>query len=193
MTEDRARRREVFHLLHVLRAEELQRARGALLALDGHVGHLGTAAGVVGGDDLNRIAVAVLDVLTRRDDVRRRGTVEQEQIIVVARGAERVVPLQHAQQRPTGREEDAVGVVDGAAGVEVVELRVGRRLEDALVVQLPGVARGGVERDPALHGGADRLRHRAVLEVRLVEELQIVDDDLGAGVGEAVHRLVEGE
>ena len=74
-----------------------------------------------------------------------------------------------------------------------MELRVGRGLENTFVVQLSGVARGGVIRDAALHGRADGLRHRTVLEVRLAEELQVVDDDLGAGVAETAHRLVESE
>ena len=55
------------------------------------------------------------------------------------------------------------------------------------------VAGGGVVRDPGADGGLDGGGQRPVLEERLIEEAEIVDDDVRACRGEAAHRIFEGQ
>ena len=114
--------------------------------------------------------------------------VEQKEVVVVARPAEGVVPLQDTGESAASRHDDRLGVVAGAAG-EVVQRRVRPGDEVLLEVLLGLVAGRRVIRDAALDGAPHRLGHGAVLEVRLAEEAEVVDDHVGARREEAVDRL----
>ena len=58
-----------------------------------------------------------------------------------------------------------------------------------LEVFLGFVARGRVIRNPGRHRGVDGCCHGAILEVRLAEEPQVVDDHVRAGVDQALDRV----
>src|SRR5262249_58955748 len=62
VSEDARLRGHVLHALHVAQAEQLERARGAVVALDDQRAELRPWPVIVGVDELERIAVAVLDV-----------------------------------------------------------------------------------------------------------------------------------
>jgi hypothetical protein len=114
--------------------------------------------------------------------------VEQNEVVVVARPAEGVVPLQDTGERATRRHDDGVGVV-ARAPCEVVQRRVRRGDEVLLEVLLGLVASRRMVRHASLHRRPHGGRDRSVLEVGLAEEPQIVDDHVGAGSCEALDRL----
>ena len=150
-----------------------------------------------GDHDLDGIAVAALAGRAADALEHLARAVDDEQVVVVAGAAERVVPLEHAQQRAAGRDRHVVHRVRSAVGGEVGEHAAVRvptnRLEEPLPVGARRVPRGGVVRHPGGDRGAYRLGNRPVLEERLAEEAEIVDDDVGAGGGQALDRLDEGE
>ena len=126
-------------------------------------------------DQLDRVLCAVLRVDALRDEV--QVGVEKDEVVVVGGGAERIVPLQNAGERPARRHDDPVESV-ASAGREVVDLPVRPRGgEEVLLDVLRGfVAGGGVIRNARRHGGVDGCGHGAILEERLAEEPQVVDD-----------------
>ena len=165
--------------------EQLESARLAGEAIDHDVRDRGGGALVDDADDLDRILRAVLEIVARRDEA--QVLVEKEEIVVAARGAEGVVPFEDAGEDAARRHHDGVGVV---AAAEIVDVRP---REVLLEVLLGLVAGRGVVRDAGLHRGTDRRRDRPVLEVRLAEEPEIVDDHVRARGGEALDRLAHPE
>ena len=181
MPEDAAGGSAVLHRGRA-QAEQLEAARRARNALDEDVGELVGVGLVHDRDQLDRVLCAGLRVDALRDDV--QVGVEKDEVVVVGGAAERIVPLQDAGERTACRHDDPVEGV-ACARREVVELPVrprGRK-EVLLEVFLGFVAGGGVIRDARRHRGVDGCGHGAILEVRLAEEPQVVDDHVRAGVG----------
>jgi hypothetical protein len=71
-----------------------------------------------------------------------------------------------------------------------VKPRVRRCGEEVLLEMLLGlVARGRVIRHPGRHRGVHCFGHRTILEVRLAEESQVVDDHVRTRVDETLDRV----
>ena len=132
--------------------------------------------------------------------------VEDVDVVVVRRPAERIVPLHEGGEEVAVAGDEAVPADVGRQAGDAAEVvRVERELEvvprhdvaiDVLVVGVGGVAGRREVRDAVRHGGVDRLRDHAVLEERLGQEADVVDDDVGALAaerlrGEPGHRVGE--
>ena len=149
-------------------------------------------------DLLERVLRAALDVRARLEQLGRvLIEVPQLEVVVVRRCPLRIVPLEHAVEGLARRDLHAVEGVRGAAGgevvVEIARAGVRRPLERPSVVDLRLIAGRRVVGHAGLDRRPDRLSNHAVLEERLVEQADVIDDHLRAGVAEAGDGVDEGQ
>src|SRR5262249_50143376 len=111
----------------------------------------------------------------------------------VARGAERIRPLEEATQFTARRDRDEVQRLAAAVGVEVVEAI---RAWAVVLEQVPVVAVVACRcmvRDATRHGGCRGLSDATVFEERLSRIKHIVHDDIRSGRREALDGLDQTE
>ena len=187
LAEDAAGRADVL-LLEPTEAEHLQATDRAAVLLDHDLHGHGGAAAVLRRDELDRVLGPGLAARPRVDHVGR--AVEHEEVVVVRCRSEGIVPLEEADEAVEGPDQRVVGGVLGSAE-EIVKVVARRRPVGLLQVRVRLVARRRVIGDAGLDGPAHGGRHRAVLEERLIEEPDIVDDNVRPRGDQAVDGLDE--
>ena len=133
------------------------------------------------GEHLQGVIVAILPRLAAGHD-RPAGKAEQEQIVIVVRGAEGIVPLQNRAQIA------AIGNVDikmrrmGAPFIKIVNGGISQQWEKiALIMVLPVIAgRFNIHQVVGAQHRCQMGRHRSVFEKRLGDPADIVANDRAA-------------